>query len=198
MNLILVRHARPVKQSVEEGRADPSLDDEGAGQALRVAAALSWLGVDALYSSPLRRALETAAPTAAATELEVTVEEGLLELDSRLGTYAPDDMLDAEGALATAYFSGDWSALSAESPEEFVERVRSCVDSIVESHRGQTVGVFTHGGVISAWVASVAGAERFPISWFLSDYGNMNRFQTQGSHKTRIVSLNESPLNHWA
>ncbi|MBV9283078.1 MAG: histidine phosphatase family protein [Acidimicrobiia bacterium] len=198
MNLILVRHARPLKLSVEEGRADPSLDKEGADQALRLAAALSWLGVDALYASPLKRAIETAAPTASSTGLEVTIEEDLLELDSRMGTYAPDDMLDAESTLAKAYFSGDWSGISAESPEQFVERIRSCLDGIVERHRRQTVAVFTHGGVISAWVASVVGAERFPISWFLSDYGNMSRFQTQGSHKTRIVSLNESPLNHWA
>jgi broad specificity phosphatase PhoE len=194
VQLILVRHARPVEVEAAEGRADPSLSDEGCEQAARLAAALSRIGVHAVYASPLRRALETAAPTAAATELEVTVDEGLLELDSRLGAYAPDDQLDARGALAEAYFKGDWSGISSESPEEFVQRVCGCLDGIVQRHRGETVAVFTHGGVISAWVASVVGAERFPVTWFLCDYGAMNRFATQGCDRTRILSLNEYPL----
>jgi probable phosphoglycerate mutase len=195
VQLILVRHARPVEVSaVDAGRADPSLSDEGREQAARVAAALSWIGVDALYASPLQRALETAEPTAAATDLDVIVDEGLLELDNQLGMYAPDDQLDAKGALAEAYFKGDWSGISSESPDEFVGRIRSCLDDIVARHRRQTVAVFTHGGVISAWVAGIVGAERFPITWFLSDYGHMNRFATQGCARTRIMALNERPL----
>jgi probable phosphoglycerate mutase len=194
MHLILVRHARPVSVEAAGGRADPSLSEEGSEQASRLAAALDWIGVDALYASPLRRALETAAPTAAATELEVTVDEGLLELDSRLGAYVSDDQRDAHGALAEAYFKGDWSEISSESPDEFVDRTCSCLDAIVQRHRGETVAVFTHGGVISAWVARVVGADRFPVTWFLSDYGAMNRFATQGCERTRIMALNERPL----
>jgi len=195
VHLILVRHARPVEvTAVDAGRADPSLSDEGHEQAARVAAALGWIGVDALYASPLRRARETAEPTATACEMEVTVDECLLELDNALGMYAPDDQLDAHSELAEAYFKGDWSGISSESPEEFVGRVCSGLDGIVQRHRGQTVAVFTHGGVISAWVAGVVGAERFPITWFLSDYGHLNRFATQGCARTRIMALNERPL----
>ena len=194
MQLILVRHARPVELSVESGRADPSLSAEGEEQAARVAVALGWTGVDAVYASPLRRALETAAPTAAACDLDVIVDEGLIELDNELGTYATDDQLDARSALAEAYFKGDWSEISSESPAEFVDRVCGALDGIVARHRGETVAVFTHGGVISAWVAGVVGAERFPITWFLSDYGHMNRFATQGCRKTRIMALNERPV----
>lgn len=193
MHLILVRHARPVEASVVEGRADPSLSDAGREQAARLAGPLTAMGVDALYASPLRRALETAAPTAAATGLEVTVDEGLLELDSQLGVYSPDDQLDPTSALAEAYFKGDWSGISSESPDQFVDRIRSCLDGLVARHRGQAVAVFTHGGVISAWIACVVGAERFPITWFLSDYGAMNRFATQGSQQTLIKALNEHP-----
>ncbi len=198
MQLILVRHARPVDAAVPSGRADPSLSEEGSEQAVRLGAALSWIGVDAVYASPLRRALETAAPTAAACELEVTVDHGLVELDSELNRYAPDDQHDIRSALAEAYFRGDWRGISSESPEQFVDRVCSCLDGIVQRHRGRTVAVFTHGGVISAWVAGVVGAERFPIPWFLCDYGAMNRFATQGCDRTRILSLNEFPLPNLA
>lgn len=194
MHLILVRHARPVELTVVEGRADPTLSAEGREQAERLGAALDWIGVDALYSSPLRRTLETAAPTADSTGLEITVDENLVELDSEMMTYAPDDQHDTKSALAQAYFNGDWSGISSETPDQFVERIRSTLDAIVDRHRGQTVAVFTHGGVISAWVACAVGAERFPITWYLSDYGAMNRFATQGSDRTLIKSLNEKPL----
>jgi broad specificity phosphatase PhoE len=198
MHLILVRHARPLEARADPGeRADPSLSDEGVEQATRLGAALSWLGVDALYASPLKRALETAASTASATELEVIVDEGLLELDSDLGMYVHDEQAAANAALAEAYFKGDWSGISSESPEQFVDRVCTTLDGIVQRHRGETVAVFTHGGVISAWVAGVVGAERFPITWYLSDYGAMNRFATQGCARTRIMALNERPLAGW-
>jgi 2,3-bisphosphoglycerate-dependent phosphoglycerate mutase len=179
--------------NVLDGRADPSLSDVGREQANRVAVALSGADVDALYSSPLKRTMETAAPTVEKTGLDITVDQNLVELDSRLARYTPDDQLDAMSDLATAYFAGDWSKISAETPDQFVERIRSTLDSIVERHRGQTVAVFTHGGVISAWIAKVVGAERFPITWYLSDYGALNRFATQGSDRTRIQALNEHP-----
>lgn len=193
MNLVLIRHARPLAVTAVEGRADPSLSEEGHAQAARLATALTALGVDALYSSPLQRTLETAAPTVAATGLEVNVDKRLIELDSELGQYARDDELSADSDLAAAYFSGDWSKISSETPEQFVDRIRTTLDSIVHAHRGQTVAVFTHGGVISAWIACVVGADRFPIPWYLSDYGAMNRFVTQGADRTRITALNERP-----
>lgn len=191
MHLVLIRHARPLAVTVDEGRADPSLSDEGHEQAARLAVALTALGVDALYSSPLHRTLETAAPTVAATGLDLMVDKQLIELDSEMGQYATDDQLSADSDLAAAYFSGDWSKISSETPDEFVQRIRTTLDTIVQRHRGQTVAVFTHGGVISAWIACVVGAERFPITWFLSDYGAMNRFATQGADRTRITALNE-------
>jgi len=193
VNLILVRHARPTEMDVLDGRADPPLSDIGKEQAARVADALSAANVDALYSSHLRRTQETAAPTVEKTGLGLIVEERLVELDSRLARYTPDDQHDATSELAAAYFAGDWSKISSETPDQFVERIRSTLDDIVDRHRGQTVAVFTHGGVISAWIASVVGAEGFPITWFLSDYGAMNRFATQGADRTRILALNELP-----
>lgn len=193
MRLILVRHARPTEMNVIDGRADPSLSDIGREQAARLAAPLTSLELDALYSSPLNRTKETAAPTAAKTGLDVTIDERLVELDSRLSVYTPDDQLDPKGEMAEAFFKGDWSKISTETPDQFFDRIRSSLDEIVQRHRGQTVAVFTHGGVINAWLACAVGAERFPITWFLSDYGAMNRFVTTGHDSTLILALNEHP-----
>lgn len=191
MRLILVRHAEPQALTVDGGRADPPLSPAGRRQAAAVAAALAAEGLDAVYASPLRRALETAARTADATAVPLTADEGLVELDSRSASYVPDHAADVNDARARAYLAGEWSILSDETPDAFCARVVACLDAIVARHRGQTVAVFTHGGVINAWLAAVVGAQRFPIRWYLSDYGAINRFLTTGADNTLIQSLNE-------
>lgn len=193
MRLILVRHAEPEPVTVDSGRADPPLGSRGRDQAARVAAALSTERLDAIYASPLRRAIETATPTVEATGVAMSVDDGLMELDSRAGIYIPDHDADVDDARARAYFAGEWGSLSDETPDAFCERVRGCLDEIVRRHRGQTVAAFTHGGVINAWLAAVVGAGTFPIRWYLSDYGAINRFVTKGADTTLVVSLNARP-----
>ena len=64
MDIILVRHALPVRIELETGVADPELSAEGREQASKLAAYLSSESIDAIYASPLRRARETAEPLA--------------------------------------------------------------------------------------------------------------------------------------
>jgi probable phosphoglycerate mutase len=64
MELLLIRHALPLRLEADEGRADPSLSAEGRRQAKLLAAWLERERLDAVYSSPLRRAQETAVPIA--------------------------------------------------------------------------------------------------------------------------------------
>ena len=191
MRLILVRHALPVAAQVDAGRADPELSEIGLRQAEALGAVLGQKPITAVWASPLRRAEQTAAPTASALGLPVQSHEGLLELDSRMAAYSPDAIGQPDTDLARAYLAGDWSDLSDESPAEFHERVRACLDGIIAEHRGQTVAVFTHGGVINTWLAAVTGVGHLPIRWFLSDYGAINRFVTTGSTKAYIETLNE-------
>src|SRR6478672_11842909 len=81
--LLLVRHGEtPTTGMVLPGRAPGlHLSDLGRAQAERVAERLAGLSVDAVYSSPLERAMETADPTAARAGLEVKQDAGLLECD---------------------------------------------------------------------------------------------------------------------
>ena len=61
MKLILIRHGLPVRS---DSSADPPLAPQGARQAGQMARWLKDEGIDALYSSPMRRARETADPLA--------------------------------------------------------------------------------------------------------------------------------------
>ena len=80
----LIRHGQNdfVKQGKLAGRLPGvHLNDVGRDQVARVAAALKSAKLQAIYSSPLERAAETAAPIAAAQGLEVVSLEGLSEVN---------------------------------------------------------------------------------------------------------------------
>src|SRR5215216_4824545 len=99
MELVLVRHALPVRvDATEDGSpADPGLDELGVRQSLRLLDALAGDEVTHLYSSPARRALETAAPLVEQLGLPLTVEAGLAEFDVAHGSYVPVEELRAAG-----------------------------------------------------------------------------------------------------
>src|SRR5262245_49809422 len=77
MELVLIRHALPVRRELLEGVADPELSEAGVLQAAHLADYLAAESIDAVYASPLRRAIETAAPIAARFGIEVAVLDGI-------------------------------------------------------------------------------------------------------------------------
>jgi probable phosphoglycerate mutase len=82
--LLLVRHGENeyVKQGRLAGRlAGVHLNEKGQAQAATLASRLAGFPVKAIYSSPLERALETAAPLAKTLSLEVIQLPGLIEMD---------------------------------------------------------------------------------------------------------------------
>src|SRR4051812_25292056 len=81
--LILVRHAScpPIGKYIAGRAAGVHLDDTGRFQAAALVERLSAVKLDAIYSSPLERAVETARPVAAAQGLEVETSAGLTEID---------------------------------------------------------------------------------------------------------------------
>ena len=79
--LLLIRHGliKANRQQVWHGSTDSQLLRRGRGQARRLARALETDELSAIVASPLRRCVETAAPLAQNTELEVEVDERLRE-----------------------------------------------------------------------------------------------------------------------
>jgi broad specificity phosphatase PhoE len=81
--IILVRHGETQwnVQEVFRGRIDIELNETGLRQAELLAEYLSRLNIDAVYSSPLKRALNTAQAIASHHKLEVKISPGLLDFD---------------------------------------------------------------------------------------------------------------------
>jgi len=76
VELVLVRHALPRRIEDADGPADPGLTEEGHEQARHLADYLAVESIDALYSSPMRRAVQTAAPLADRLGVEPVIPPG--------------------------------------------------------------------------------------------------------------------------
>ena len=188
MELILVRHGLPVRIDDADGPADPALSDDGRAQAVRLAA---WLGkepIDAVYVSPMRRAVETAAPLADALGVDPVVDEELAEFDRDAHFYIPLEELKAAGdPRYLAMLRGE--ADGEVDQETFREVVAVAVERIVEAHAGDVVAVICHGGVINAWASHVLGLPS-PL-FFVPHYTSVNRFLASSQGHRSVVSLND-------
>lgn len=192
MELVLVRHALPVRiDSTPDGSpADPGLDVLGQEQARRVLLALEGQPVTAIYSSPARRARQTAEPTAAALGLEITILDGLAEFDSGHMSYVPVEQLKAEGdPRYHALVRGDLYSASVD-PDVFRATVVAAAELAVQANPGGRAVLFAHSGTINAYTGHVTGQPR-PL-WFAPSYASVSRVGAARDGRRGIVSLNET------
>ena len=148
VELILVRHGLPVRKENTDGPADPELSIDGHAQATLFAFYMMSENVDAIYSSPLRRAVQTAEPLSAAIGIEPILVPGIAEWDQHSNEYIPVEELKAANdprwlEMAKGGFNSD------EIPEDFHNRVLAAIEEIIGKHRGETDVATCHGGVIN-------------------------------------------------
>jgi 2,3-bisphosphoglycerate-dependent phosphoglycerate mutase len=189
MHLTLVRHALPERQHVEHGTADPPLSAVGIEQARRVARWLAAERYDAAYSSPMRRARETAEPYVALSHLPLAFSEGVVEFDRHTSSYIPmEELKRTDYAAWKAFVDGRYN-------EEvdilaFQDTVVRALETIIAANRGRRVVVFCHGGVINVWATHVL--KMVPRLFFEPQYTSIHRFLCAGTGERNVVSLNET------
>jgi 2,3-bisphosphoglycerate-dependent phosphoglycerate mutase len=191
MELIIVRHALPEKVLNEPGvPADPALDPTGVRQAALVADYLHNERIDAIYSSPMRRARQTAAPLEHLTNLTARVHEGIAEWDRNSAEYIPIEELKASNHPDwQAMQRGEWTGEG--DPAEFQKTVVEAFEEIVATHRGQRVVVSCHGGVINTYLAHVLGLGAL-AGFFQPDYTSIHRVLAASTGQRNIRSMNET------
>lgn len=159
MEIVLVRHGLPLRVELETGIADPELAAEGHEQAAKMAAYLGVEDVEAVYVSPLRRALETASPLCKVLGLEAVVSEGVAEFDRNSREYVPVEELRATNDPRwEKLLRGEWDGVD-EDPSIFKARVVETLEDMIARHPGGRVVVVCHGGVINQYLAHILGIE---------------------------------------
>ncbi|HVB73373.1 MAG TPA: histidine phosphatase family protein [Ktedonobacteraceae bacterium] len=174
--LFIVRHGDAIPEADEiipSGIYDDlPLSKIGRQQAQDLAERLSAIPFEAIYSSPLLRCQQTAAPLAKRLNIAPIIVEGIKEI--KLGNIRPlpDDKNDLESLyqalherqrdiVRLAGESGSWDAIPDSEPSKaFRGRVVEAFDEIANRHIGQRVLAFAHGGVVNAYAAEALGLER--------------------------------------
>lgn len=193
MDLLLIRHAEPVRIAPGSSStpADPGLTDRGRAQADRLAAWLAVEPFDAVLSSPLRRARETADPVARAIGLDTEVVDGLMEYDAQADFYIPvEELRETRDHHWTAMIEGRWDELGGEPPDRFRARIVPCVDGIIERFPGGRVAAVCHGGVINVYLAALLDLDRH--LWFHPEYTSISRVAAARTGERSVASLNET------
>lgn len=161
MHLYLIRHGQSFVnlESWTDGNVDMGLTELGDRQAAALAA---WLpakvpAVDALYASTMARARETAAAVAAPYGAQIQFDDRLRELGNNRFDHSPWPNEELPRRYMEYWASGrpfspvvDAIDNQSETYMHFRTRVGLFVEFAANLHRGQTVLVVCHGGVVDA------------------------------------------------
>jgi 2,3-bisphosphoglycerate-dependent phosphoglycerate mutase len=182
--LTLVRHGEPERSPLDP--RDPGLGDRGRVQAHATKRVLRADRYDAVYSSPLRRALQTARIVAGESGRSIVLEPGLVEFDYGADYVHYDG---ASNPVWRHYLEGDltpWGLTAA----DFHQRIFRSMQGMIERHRDGRVLAICHGGVINAWTCQLLGVpDRLHV--FDPQFAALNRYFHDG-RAWHVVSLNES------
>lgn len=191
MELLLIRHALPLRAESSDGSpVDPGLSAEGREQARRLAQSLRAEPIDALYTSPMRRARETVEVLAAELGLEVRVDAELVEVDHQSDVYVPLEELKASDYPRWQALIQQGGLYAEVDLPAFRRQVVRALERIIAAHPGGRVAVACHGGVINAWTSQLLGVEELFV--FEPAYTGVSRFLAASSGQRSLRSLNES------
>jgi glucosyl-3-phosphoglycerate phosphatase len=167
--VVLLRHGRTEWNASGrfQGMLDSPLDATGIAQAAAAALALVPMRPDALVSSQLQRALDTAGPVGVQCGLNVSVDERLAEI--RLGTWQGLTRAEARAAYPEEY--ARWQAGEdgrrggGETYAEVGARATACVrDWLDRLGSGSLLLAVTHGGTARATIGTMLGMA--PDTWW--------------------------------
>jgi 2,3-bisphosphoglycerate-dependent phosphoglycerate mutase len=168
-----------------QGQLDVSLNETGYWQAEQAGIAMASEHVDAIYSSDLARAYETALAVAKHHGLTVQVDRGLREREFGIfqgKTFAEIEAQLPEQALKWRKRVPDFAPEGGESLLQFRERVTQCLSQLVNQNTGKHIIVVSHGGVMDVIYREATGLDlQAPRTWQLGN-ASINRVLFNGEH----------------
>jgi len=169
--LIVVRHGETAwnVDTRMQGHVDIELNEHGRWQAEQLALALADEGVQAVYSSDLSRARDTAAAFTERAGLALQVEPGLRERafgEFEGLTYPEIAQRWPEQARRWRERDPSYGPAGGETLQQFYTRCVAVGESLAARHRGQLILLVAHGGVLDCLYRAAARAElAAPRSW---------------------------------
>lgn len=192
MTLIFLRHGESEGnvQRVIQGWLELPLTPRGEAEAAAAGRRLASSGATALYTSPLRRARQTADIVSAATGLEAVELPDLREY----GFGEAQGLRWEQAATRWGLLDRDWgigSVPGEEGMEAFRVRVRRQFDELHERHTDSLAIAVIHGGVFGALVASLCGLEAHEHAQLYTGNCGIMVVTRERSGDPVIVALND-------
>lgn len=191
MELVLVRHALPVRRELVSGVADPELAPDGRRQAELLANYLASEDIAQLYVSPLKRARQTVAPLATRLGVDAIVEDDISEFDRNSNEYVPiEELRGTNDPRWLRMMRGEWEE-GHDHPDLFRKRVVAACERMIERHAGERVVAVCHGGVINQYLAHILGIQT-QLGFFYPQYTSIHRVVASRDGLRSLATLNET------
>jgi len=178
--LILARHGETVwnVEKIYRGRTDVNLDEVGIKQAELLGKYLSNWKLEAIYSSPLKRALDTANMVAHYQEVGVHVAEGLMDFDYGEWQSLPEQEVKRLYPALDYEWHNDPHKVKmpgGESLEDVRRRAIEVVNDILSKYQGSTLLV-SHRVVNKVLICSLLGLDNSHFWNINQDVGGITIF----------------------
>ena len=207
MKIILARHGE-TEWNIEEvfrGRVDVELNEIGIKQAELLAEYLSDCKIEAVYSSPLKRALKTAETIASYHKLRVEIAPGLIDLD--FGKWQGLCLKEVKKKYKELY--AEWvnhpervKIPDGESLNDVRERAIAVIDSVIAKYR-ETAVLVSHRVVNKVLICALLGPDNSHfwnikqdtcgISTFI--YENERFILAEHNNTSYLKPLRKAPLS---
>jgi len=150
--IYFVRHCESVKKGSDRERG---LTDVGQLQAQELVAFFKAMSIDAIFSSPMRRASDSVRPLAKQRNMQVVTvpfQERLFQLiDKRLTSERLEEV------LRQSFLDVDYAEVGGESNRMALDRAVVTIDKLRDTYPNQQVVVATHGLVLSLVLEKYTG-----------------------------------------
>lgn len=193
--IILVRHGENdwSKKNKLAGRIPGvQLNETGQRQALATAQRLADLPIKAVYSSPLTRCLETAAPIATTHNLDVQPTDGLIEVD--YGEWEGQKIKKLAKLpqwRAVQFFPNRVRFPRGEALRDVQHRVVQAIETIARRHEKETVVIVSHADLIRLALAHYLGIHIDSFQRLVISPASISVISLQPEGMVRVLRLND-------
>jgi 2,3-bisphosphoglycerate-dependent phosphoglycerate mutase len=199
-HVLLIRHGQ--SQGNAEGRfgghTDTPLSTRGRRQTEATANALASEQFSAIYTSDLRRAVQSATPLARLCGVTLETTDALRErsvgvMEGLTFEEAAERHPEQYAALLRRDF--EHVLLGGESYRQTLDRASRKLDEAIEKHRGGRIAVYTHTGAICILILHLLGALDAPDLkpvWIATSNCGIARFDLRDDGFVRVLAINDT------
>ena len=198
--LYLVRHGQSAGNAEGRfgGHGPTPLSDLGREQAEKTARVLAREGINAIYSSDLLRAVQTAEPLAKRLNLEIRTSEAFRERN--VGVLQGLTFDESKERYPRDYYAlinrNIHHVISeGESYRNLLRRITLELRNILRQHNRERIAVFSHTGAICFLTLHLLGAIHRATKnppWIITSNCGINRFEFRGPRNVRVLAINDT------